>query len=173
MPKLDFLEFSGVNQAKWMHPLLNEVRLEVNKLAEVLNAQLTKSKLRKELKMDEDPWENYLAHDAKYFLPILNHVGGKSIVEQILLFKFVQHAVRNETISQYNVKDLGSAFLAFSEEYREFDNDMNLQEVLKDLIEIEGDSAVLTESVDRVAKMFFLQMKIEGKVKQFKETYFI
>ena len=117
LPKLDFLEFSGLNQAKWMSPVLNSLRLEVNEFAQKLNRQLTQSRLRRELKMDEDPWDNYLAFDAKHFLPILNHTTGRPIVEQILLFKFVQHAVRNETISQYNVKDLGTEFLDFAREY--------------------------------------------------------
>jgi len=27
----------------------------------------------KDLKLADDPWENFLAFDAKHFLPLLNH----------------------------------------------------------------------------------------------------
>lgn len=73
LPKLDFKGFSGVNQKYWMHPLINYIREEMQNFAQSVKSSLKQNKLRKELKIKEDPWENFLVHDAKAFLPILNH----------------------------------------------------------------------------------------------------
>ncbi len=37
--------------------------------------------LRKQLKIEMEPWENYLIHDAKYFVPILCHQKDRDIEE--------------------------------------------------------------------------------------------
>lgn len=55
--------------------------------------------LRKQFKMDEDPWDNYLVYDSKYFMPILCHGQELKIEEQILLVNFIAYQIIEETIS--------------------------------------------------------------------------
>jgi len=55
------------------------------------------------MKIQEDPWENYLYFDSKYLLPLICHAGDLPIEKQVLIAMFIQRAVEDETISQYKV----------------------------------------------------------------------
>jgi hypothetical protein len=57
--------------------------------------------LKKQLKIEEEPWENYLIHDSKYFIPLLCHSKEQSIEEQILIAKFIIHSIKDESISEF------------------------------------------------------------------------
>ena len=59
---------------------------------------------RKEFKLDEDPWDNYLFHDAKALIPLICHTKPLTISEQIILAKFIEYTIQSETISQYKLK---------------------------------------------------------------------
>lgn len=59
--------------------------------------------------MDEDPWDNYLVYDSKYFIPLLCHGEGLKIEEQILVTVFIKQALYEENISQY--KPRGNALI--------------------------------------------------------------
>jgi len=74
---------------------------------------------KKELKMHVDPWENYLVHDSKYFLPLLAHSSPLPIEEQIVLAFFVSKFVRSEQISEFKQKgeELVRALVAFVGEF--------------------------------------------------------
>jgi len=37
--------------------------------------------MRKDLKLADDPWENFLAYDSKHFLPLLNHTNPLPLPE--------------------------------------------------------------------------------------------
>lgn len=140
-----------------------------------LNSSFTQHKLRKDLKLQEDPWENYLVHDSQYFLPILFSQKSLSIVDQILLFKFVGISVGNSTIAQYDMKPdiLASKYLEFVDSYDEFDDELTLRELIKEAIQRNDDLESLDELSRRVAKMFYLQMKIQGNLRPFKRDYFM
>jgi len=57
----------------WQTPLLRTVKSQLQSLINELRESHTMHVLRKQMKMDEDPWDNYLIYDAKYFVPILCH----------------------------------------------------------------------------------------------------
>lgn len=57
----------------WQSPLLKKVKGELQSLINQLRDSHTMHVLRKQMKMDEDPWDNYLIYDAKYFVPLLCH----------------------------------------------------------------------------------------------------
>ena len=57
----------------WQTPYLRKVKADVQNLISQINDSNTMHILRKQLKMDEDPWDNYLVFDSKYFMPILCH----------------------------------------------------------------------------------------------------
>lgn len=119
MPQLDLSGFTGWNQKGWMHPLLNKIRLEMNELGEKLNVQLRRNKMRKEMKIESDPWENFLVHDSQHFLPIINHTKALEVEAQVIVFLFVKHVIDSETSSQYTEKPgkVAQSFLAFAEEF--------------------------------------------------------
>jgi hypothetical protein len=73
------LEFSGFNTRYWQHPLVNKFREEMSVFTANLKQSLVQLKLRKEFQITDDPWENFLAHDAKHFLPLLNHKAPMSL----------------------------------------------------------------------------------------------
>lgn len=56
------------------------------------------------MKIQEDPWDNYLYYDSKYVLPLLCHSTDLPKEKQALIAYFIGDAVANETISQYKVQ---------------------------------------------------------------------
>jgi hypothetical protein len=58
---------------------------------------------RKKMKLDEDPWDNYLFHDSKHLLPLICHNEALPIEKQVLLARFIEYSMREETISQYTI----------------------------------------------------------------------
>ena len=57
----------------WQTPLLRHVKYQLQDLLGRLTESHAMHVLRKQMKMDEDPWDNYLIYDAKYFVPLLCH----------------------------------------------------------------------------------------------------
>lgn len=49
------------------------VKKDLQSLIQKIKESNTMHTLRKQLKLDEDPWDNYLIHDSKYFLPLICH----------------------------------------------------------------------------------------------------
>ena len=75
------------------------------------------------MKIQEDPWDNYLYYDSKYVLPIICHSMSLSLEKQALLALFVRKSVQDETISQYRPQgsQLVTALLDFIEKDFSFD----------------------------------------------------
>jgi len=57
----------------WQTPYLRTVKVHLQGLFKSLRESNSMHVMRKQLKMDEDPWDNYLVHDSKYFIPLLCH----------------------------------------------------------------------------------------------------
>jgi len=51
--------------------------------------------------MDEDPWDNYLIHDSKYFLPLVCHKQPLGQAELLLLTQFLTYSLEKEIISEF------------------------------------------------------------------------
>lgn len=64
LPKLDLEPFTGFNQHYWLHPYVNKLRLEMEQFAQILKQSLYRRQMVKELKIEQDPWENFLAYDS-------------------------------------------------------------------------------------------------------------
>lgn len=81
--------------------------------------------MRKQFKMDEDPWDNYLIHDAKHFLPLLCHNSELPIEQQALLVAFIRQSIAEETISMYKPKGMALAaeLVKFAQEFKEDEDD--------------------------------------------------
>jgi hypothetical protein len=53
------------------------------------------------MKIQEDPWDNYLYYDSKYLLPLICHRDALEIEEQVLVAYFLQYTTADATISQF------------------------------------------------------------------------
>lgn len=180
LPKLEIHSYLEANSRGWMHPLVFELSSQFTRLADKLRSSFRQHKLKKQFKIQEDPWENYLIHDSKQFLPVLNNRAPLGLTDQILLFKFIEHSVRNASISEYLEKPnlMAQNFLEFAADFEEFDDETSIVEQLEEMLgdhNIEASVAVqkLDEMVERVCRMFYLQQKIQGKVGALKRDYFV
>lgn len=79
------------------------------------------------MKLDEDPWDNYLFHDSKHLLPLICHNEALPIEKQVLLARFIEYSMREETISQYTINGqaLSEEFLSF---VSNFENNLDLDD---------------------------------------------
>ena len=83
----------------WQTPLLRTVKYQLQDLINRLRESHTMHVLRKQMKMDEDPWDNYLIFDAKYFVPLLCHNSELPVEQQVLLVSFIRLSIQEETIT--------------------------------------------------------------------------
>jgi hypothetical protein len=72
LPKID-LKAKHPLVDYWQSPFVKQIRKELMHLSENLGEAFHKHSMKKDLKIVEDPWDNYILHDSKIFLPILNH----------------------------------------------------------------------------------------------------
>lgn len=89
--------------------------------------------MRTQFKMAEDPWDNYLVYDAKYFIPLLCHNTALPIEQQVLMVNFIKHSIKEETISQYKLQasSLIKELVQFANEFKDDDDEPSLIEKIK------------------------------------------
>lgn len=51
------------------------------------------------MKIQEDPWDNFLYYDSKYLMPLICHKEALEIEEQVLVAFFLQFSSADATIS--------------------------------------------------------------------------
>jgi hypothetical protein len=64
-----------------------------------MNSSVLQHDLKKSYGLAEDAWENYLYHDSKHAVSLICHQQALSISEQIIVSKFIEESINNETIS--------------------------------------------------------------------------
>lgn len=159
-----------------------------------------------EFKLDQDPWENYLFHDTKLLIPLICHPSSLKISEQVVLAKFIEYTIEEETISQYTIEGskILEELLKFAEQFEvslqstiqsadQSDDEIidsddesprssssNLLSRIDTLISMKLENKINLESahrlekdIERMLKMFYLQMKVQGSLKEFREDYFV
>lgn len=121
----------------WQTPYLRKMNKEMQTLIGEINQASKMHTMRKQLKMDEDPWDNYLIYDSKYIMPLICHSQELTIEEQILVTVFIKQSIREENISEYKPK--GSALIkelvSFSQEFKDDDEDPSILERLKSCLQ--------------------------------------
>lgn len=89
----------------WQSPYLKEYASKpFQNLMRALDASQKQHYAKKEFNINEDPWENYLFHDAKQLIHLICHEESLPIAEQVVLSKFIIHTLETETISQYKIQ---------------------------------------------------------------------
>lgn len=56
---------------QWLSPLVLKTVQTFQKLTDEIDAAHTIHLGKKEMKIQEDPWDNYLYYDSRYIIPIL------------------------------------------------------------------------------------------------------
>ena len=141
---------------------------------------------RKQFKLDEDPWDNYMYHDATHLVPVICHSKSQPISHQVIISKFLEQAVADETISQFNspgnqiIDDLISFASNFDQQQIEesdiIDESDEEQVSLVQRIDsaLKGEGAQdLERDMQRMLKMFYLESRIRGKLHEYKDDYFV
>jgi len=181
MPVIDMKPDSTIIDY-WQTPFVREVKHQLQVLINQLTASHQMHVLRKQFKMDEDPWDNYLIHDAKHFLPLLCHNSGLSIEEQAIVVAFIRQSIVDETISMYKPKGMAlvQELIKFANEFKEDEDDDKEIPLLAKVKSICGEQlatddhiANVQREIERVVKLFHLQMKVKGQLKPLKDDYFI
>ena len=72
MPVVDMKPDSHIIEY-WQTPFVRATKHQLQALIHQLTESHSMHVLRKQMKMDEDPWDNYLYHDSRYFMPLLCH----------------------------------------------------------------------------------------------------
>ena len=163
----------------WQSPLLKKVKKELQSLIGELTESHTMHVLRKQMKMGEDPWDNYLIYDAKYFVPLLCHNTDIPIEQQVLLVRFIRQSIAEETISQYKLKSslLINELVSFAQDFKDDEDEPNILQKIKtasqDYLLKPSQIAEIESEMERVVKMFYLQMKVKGHLKALKDDYFV
>lgn len=143
---------------------------------------------KREMKIQEDPWDNYLYYDSRFIIPIFCHQQSLPIEQQVLAALFLKRAIDDETISQF--KDSGAKLLqellSFVEndfvqtsqllEDEPSEKDASLLERIRlacdHPIDIE-DVAFLEGEIERALRMFMLHMQVKGRLHEYKQDYFV
>lgn len=163
------------NQSQWVNPALLPAITGFQDLCNNLNKAHVQHRGKAEMKIHEDPWENYLYYDSKYILPLVCHPGQLPIEEQLLLALFVRSTVEDQTISMYSLPAhlLVEQLLKF---VRENHTDEDLLSRLRAAAGLPGEepaasSEHLNGLVERTFRMFYLSMQMQGHLRAFKDDY--
>lgn len=122
---------------------------------------------RQQLRIQEDPWDNYLYFDAKYILPLICHHEPLSVAEEVVICSFLCLASQDATISQFDMtsRELSKELLSFvaSQEDDDADDDTTtLMDKIRHLCEMRGsvrdeDVKAVHSELERTFKMFYLK----------------
>lgn len=69
------------NERGWMSPFVSEMSSRYKKLVTEIDEAYVMHTGKEELKLTEDPWENYLFFDSKYLLPIICNQTALAVEE--------------------------------------------------------------------------------------------
>jgi hypothetical protein len=190
-----------------------QIVAHANKLFSFVIDQYSKSSkqyyMKKELKIHQDPWENYLMHDSKHFIPLICHQKPLPIEKEVLVAYFIVKTVKDESISEYKPKgdSLLEELFEFAEKHdldlgragdlEGEDSDLSgleeeeasvsrkqkkapkLLEKLREACLTSGDRmeeaeiAQLEDQIESTLKMFYLHLRVKGKINEFREDYFV
>jgi len=87
------------HESVWIKPFVKNTVDNFRQLCADIHDAHVKHVTRKHMKLDEDPWENYLYYDSKHLLPLICHNAPMPIEKQIIIARFIDHAMQEETIS--------------------------------------------------------------------------
>lgn len=92
---------------------------------------------------------------------------------------FIRHSIKEESISEYKLKPsaLVEELTTFASNFKDDEEEPSLLEKLAAILKSRTapkDSVIaLEEEMERVLKMFYLQMRVKGHLKPYKDDYFV
>lgn len=82
-----------LNAKQWTRPFLAPSVGRVQALCRRIDEAFTVHRGKQQMKIQEDPWENYLYHDSKFVLPLLCHTRALSVEQQVIVSMFILQTV--------------------------------------------------------------------------------
>ena len=98
-PKLNLYTHTSLWADYWQKPFLSAIRKEFEEFAGRFIDSHKRNERNKDYGFGEDPWENYLYHDSRFIIPMMNNSQLLKVEEQILLFKFFSKSPIPEEVS--------------------------------------------------------------------------
>lgn len=87
----------------FLKPFIRVMCDQFERLSDDMDKAFVQHSGKQMMKIQEDPWDNYLYYDSKYVLPMICHSADMPIERQALLAMFMKRSIEDETISQYKV----------------------------------------------------------------------
>ena len=87
------------NQGQWVSPFLLPSIQNFQVLCDNLDKAFVQHNGKAQMKIQEDPWDNYLYYDSRYLLPLICHAKALPIEEQLIVCLFLQQTCSDQTIS--------------------------------------------------------------------------
>jgi len=81
------------NQKAWTRPFLYPSLVRNQSMCKKIDEAFVMHYGKKSMKIQEDPWENYLYHDSKYVLPLICHRKSLTVEEQVIVSMFILHTI--------------------------------------------------------------------------------
>jgi hypothetical protein len=175
LPKID----TTVNRHTyyWMPKVVQTLTRTLSGILDALKQETSMVTLKKELKMQVDPWDCYLSLDSNYFMRLLISSRKMNIIEELILVGFVARAVGLDTISYFkdDPQILIDDLFNFVKELKEFEK-TDLITYIYRLASRDPDSEetsyTIIESINRLYELFFMHCRIQNKLLPYKKDYF-
>ena len=96
-----------------------------------------------------------------------------------MVASFIRQSLYEENISQYKPKGshLIKELLQFAQDFKDDEDDPNILEKIKhialNLNATKEDLLTIESEQERLVKMFYLHMRVQGKLNPLKEDYFV
>jgi hypothetical protein len=89
-----------------------------------------------------------------------------------LLANFIRHSLKDESISQYKLKPsaLVTELIQFSNTFKDDEDEPS---ILESQTPTRDEVEQVESELERVLRMFYLQMRVKGHLKPYKEDYFV
>lgn len=197
LPKIDVHSYTYLH-SYWVNSFLNYNMKEFGQFVANLKNSLSLYKQRKQMGVNTEPWENYMALDSKIYLPLINHEDPLDVYQQIVILRFILHAISTDTISEYKEKSdkLRERLFEFMKDFKELEDGKNAIDLIQEYVDryilpteaqiIDGEveytpfpegatekGRKLLEYLERSFRMFYLHQRMHGRLREAKNDYFV
>ncbi|KRX06861.1 P-loop containing nucleoside triphosphate hydrolase [Pseudocohnilembus persalinus] len=156
----------------------NELFFQIQKNLMTILKELEEHKhsvsMKKQLGIMVEPWDHYLYYDSQYFNKLLLTNKYLNPIEQIIFMKFIIQVIKTEMASQFkdNQSQLMEQYFAFCEEFRDFEDEMNIFEYVETLLQRQQPEYIM-EHINRLFELFVMHLKMNDKLHPYKNDYLI
>lgn len=166
-PTLNFIQ-PKFTEYSYQLPIFSLLRNRLMQIFKDLKDQQDIEKIKKNYGFKSDPWDMYLLLDSKYYLNLLCQDSQLTTIELIVFTEFIIYSVKNELISMFKIEMpvLKKEFI----KYISTCSSHGLTLLMKDPTNVDP-ASILQDIDDNIIKNFFVEAKIQGWLKEYKDDY--